>query len=60
MFLMDRLVARSSRSLAVMIGVARSAKGRGWERVRGRPEVFSPHSLPSCSSPQSSTLNQSE
>jgi len=37
MFLMNRLVARSSRSLATMIGAAQAGDGRGWEhRPRSR------------------------
>jgi hypothetical protein len=34
----DRLISRSSRSLAVMIGFARSAKGAGRESLRGSPD----------------------
>jgi hypothetical protein len=34
----DRLISRSSRSLAVMIGFARSAKGGGRESLRGSPD----------------------
>ncbi|HSA90443.1 MAG TPA: hypothetical protein VLF42_11145 [Burkholderiales bacterium] len=37
MFVLDRLTSRSSRSLAVMIGLARSVKGGGRESLRGRP-----------------------
>jgi hypothetical protein len=37
-FIQDRLVSRSSRSLAVMIGFARSAKGGGRESLRGSPD----------------------
>jgi hypothetical protein len=37
-FVVDRLTSRSSRSLAVMIGFARSAKGGGWQGLRGSPE----------------------
>jgi hypothetical protein len=36
-FIQDRLISRSSRSLAVMIGFARSAKGGGRESLRGSP-----------------------
>ena len=35
---MDRLISRSSRSLAVMIGFARSAKGGGRVGLRGSPD----------------------
>ena len=38
MFVLDRLTSRSSRSLAVMIGFARSVKGGGREGLRGSPE----------------------
>jgi hypothetical protein len=34
----DRLISRSSRSLAVMIGFARSAKDGGRESLRGSPD----------------------
>jgi hypothetical protein len=37
MFILDRLVSRSSRSLAVMIGYAQSGSGRGRGEARGRP-----------------------
>jgi hypothetical protein len=37
-FIQDRLISRSSRSLAVMIGFARSAKGGGRESLRGSPD----------------------
>jgi hypothetical protein len=37
-FILDRLISRSSRSLAVMIGFARSAKGGGRESLRGSPD----------------------
>jgi hypothetical protein len=37
-FVLDRLTSRSSRSLAVMIGFARSAKGDGREGLGGSPE----------------------
>jgi hypothetical protein len=37
-FFLDRLISRSSRSLAVMIGFARSAKGGGRESLRGSPD----------------------
>jgi hypothetical protein len=33
--ILDRLISRSSRSLAVMIGYERSAKGGDRERLRG-------------------------
>jgi len=36
MLVMDRLVSRSSRSLAVMIGHVRPGKARGWSRGRPR------------------------
>lgn len=38
MFIQDRLVSRSSRSLAVMIGGGLSAKGGGRESLRGSPD----------------------
>jgi hypothetical protein len=55
-FIQDRLISRSSRSLAVMIGFARSAKGGGREGLRGSPDdrlVPAPHvcSLPSRNTP---------
>ena len=37
MFLMGRLVSRSARSLAVMLGAATSAQGRGRDHLRGKP-----------------------
>jgi hypothetical protein len=37
-FVVDRLTSRSSRSLAVMIGFARSAKGDGRDGLGGSPE----------------------
>jgi len=37
MLILDRLVCRSSRSLAVMIGFAQSSSGRGRGEARGRP-----------------------
>jgi hypothetical protein len=37
MFILDRLVSRSARSLAVMIGFAQSGSGRGRGEARGRP-----------------------
>jgi hypothetical protein len=40
MFILERLVSRSSRSLAVMIGFARSAKGAGQEGLRGSPDDY--------------------
>jgi hypothetical protein len=39
MFILDRLVSRSSRSLAVMIGYAQSGSGRGRGDARGRPSI---------------------
>ena len=39
MFILDRLVSRSSRSLAVMIGYTQSGSGRGWGEARGRPSI---------------------
>jgi len=39
MWVMDRLVSRSARSLAVMTGGGQSAKGRGWRRLRGKPRT---------------------
>ena len=41
MFILDRLVSRSSRSLAVMTGYAQSGSGRGWGEARGRPSIAS-------------------
>ena len=49
MFILDRLVSRSSRSLAVMIGFAQSGSGRGRGRgeARGRPSIaLRAHLLP--------------
>jgi hypothetical protein len=37
MFLMRRLVSRSSRALAVMVGASTSARGRDRDDLRGRP-----------------------
>jgi hypothetical protein len=37
-FILNRLISRSSRSLAVMIGFARSANGGGREGLRGSPD----------------------
>jgi hypothetical protein len=43
MFIQDRLIRAASRSLAVMIGFARGAKGRGRDRLRGSPRrAFAP------------------
>jgi hypothetical protein len=41
MFLMGRLVSRSSRSLAVMLGGATRGRGRARDDLRGR----SPHAV---------------
>jgi hypothetical protein len=38
-FILERLISRSSRSLAVMTGFARSAKGGGRESLRGSPDA---------------------
>lgn len=38
MFLMDRLVSRSSRSLAVMVGAAITGRGRARDDLRGSPQ----------------------
>jgi hypothetical protein len=38
-FIQHRLISRSSRSLAVMIGSGASAKGDGNESLRGSPEA---------------------
>ena len=47
MFILDRLVSRSSRSLAVMIGFAQSGSGRGRGEARGRPSIaLRAHLLP--------------
>jgi len=50
MLVMDRLVSRSSRSLAVMIGHVRPGKARGWSR--GRPRARFCRQVPASSSPQ--------
>jgi hypothetical protein len=39
MLILDRLVSRSSHSLAVMIGFAQSSSGRGRGEARGRPSI---------------------
>src|SRR5882762_9550845 len=39
MFILGRLISRSSRSLAVMIGFGRSSSGRGRGEARGRPSI---------------------
>ncbi len=47
MFILGRLVSRSSRSLAVMIGFAQSGAGRGRGEARGRPSIaLRAHLLP--------------
>jgi len=47
MFILGRLVSRSSRSLAVMIGFAQSGSGRGRGEARGRPSIaLRAHLLP--------------
>jgi hypothetical protein len=45
MFLMERLVSRSSRSLAVMVAAAISARGRTRDYLRGGPRALL-HPLP--------------
>jgi hypothetical protein len=55
-FIQDRLISRSSRSLAVMIGFARSAKGGGRESLRGSPDGVLNHFIPHLS-PRSSSVN---
>jgi hypothetical protein len=55
-FIQDRLISRSSRSLAVMIGFARSAKGGGRESLRGSPDD-AVNCLVSHISPRSSAAN---
>jgi len=52
MFLMSRLVSRSSRSLAVMTGAASSGRGRCRDDLRGRPSARPRSAVPSL--PQSS------
>jgi hypothetical protein len=52
MFLMDRLVSRSSRSLAVMIGVASLGQGRTKDQLRGGPAFV-------CHFPRTSRLSRS-
>jgi len=48
MLILDRLVSRSARSLAVMIGFAQSSSGRGRGEARGRPSIaLRAHLLPS-------------
>jgi hypothetical protein len=48
----DRLIARSSRSLAVMIGTGSGPRGDGKESLRGSPEgtaaapIFAGHRSP--------------
>jgi len=44
MFLMDRLVSRSSRSLAVMIGAATPGQGRGGQYVHRKRTCTCPPS----------------
>jgi hypothetical protein len=51
----DRLISRSSRSLAVMIGFARSAKGGGREGLRGSPDTPLFAATHVCSTPSRST-----
>jgi hypothetical protein len=47
MFIQGRLISRSSRSLAVMIGFGRSSSGRGRGEARGRPLIaLRAHLLP--------------
>jgi hypothetical protein len=47
MFILGRLVSRSSRSLAVMIGFAQSSSGWGRGEARGRPLIaLRAHLLP--------------
>jgi hypothetical protein len=55
-FIQDRLISRSSRSLAVMIGFARSAKGGGRESLRGSPDDVLNQSILHLS-PRSSPVN---
>jgi hypothetical protein len=38
-FFLERLISRSSRSLAVMIGFVRSAQGTARKGVRGSPDA---------------------
>jgi len=54
-FILDRLISRSSRSLAVMIGFARSAKGGGWEGLGGSPDDRLVPAAHSCSTPSRNT-----
>jgi hypothetical protein len=60
MFLMDRLVSRSSRSLAVMIGAATPGQGTGGDDVRRKRRWLGFPSCRSRSSRQSSNPNRSE
>jgi hypothetical protein len=63
MFLMDRLVSRGSRSLAVMLGAASSAQGRGCDYLRGKPAFdfgAACRSCSFCSTPQYSIRLKSE
>ena len=58
MFVLQRLISRSSRSLAVMIGFGGSANAAGRESLRGSPcesQRRSPHH-PSPSSSRSSSF----
>jgi hypothetical protein len=54
-FIQARLISRSSRSLAVMIGFARSAKGGGRECLRGSPDDRLAPRPQSCSVPSRNT-----
>jgi hypothetical protein len=60
MLLMDRLVARSARSLAVMLGTCASSRERDRERVRCRAAVAPSPSTSSSGFLQFSNPNQSE
>jgi len=55
MFLMQRLVSRSSRSLAVMLSAAAAARGRDRDDLRGRSWGRMPDTppVPLSRSPQS-------
>jgi hypothetical protein len=52
MFLMDRLVSRSCRSLAVMISMAGLGQGRTKDYLRGEPALL-------CDFPRTSRLSRS-
>jgi len=53
MVLMERLVSRSSRSLAVMVGASTTARGPCFDDRRGRPMSRAPHRPPLAAVPRS-------